>query len=68
MRNIRRNLMRITASRRKLTDENVRQIHEQRAAGMTLRAIAEQHGVAPSTISGILAGVSWRWVKPAEED
>lgn len=63
MRSIRQNLATLTRQKRKLTDEKVKQIREQHAAGKTQRELAEEHHVARSTISGIVGRISWRDVQ-----
>lgn len=46
----------------KLTDEDVRTIRRERAAGVTQRALQTRFGVSQGTISHIQSGKSWRHV------
>lgn len=60
---IRANIAKIVRQKRKLNDEKVKLIREQHAAGRTQRELAKEHCVARSTISGIVARLSWREIK-----
>jgi len=45
----------------RLTEDAVRSIRNALAAGATKKGLAEMHGVAPSTISGIASRRLWGW-------
>ncbi|MFA5053574.1 MAG: HNH endonuclease [Parcubacteria group bacterium] len=51
------------SGRAKLTEEQVRELKAQRAAGATQVAIAKQYGVSRRAIREILAGRNWRHIK-----
>lgn len=46
----------------KLTEESVRSIRAERAAGSTLRGLAAKYGVRHGTLTAMLAGRTWRHV------
>lgn len=48
--------------RKKLTDEQVRQIHELYAEGHTQSALAAKFGVSQPVISGIVIGRNWKTI------
>lgn len=48
--------------RARLTDEQVRQIRQQRTNGATLLAIATAFGVGSGTVSNIVKGRTWRHI------
>jgi hypothetical protein len=50
----------------KLTDESVIQIRLSRAAGASLKALAEEFGVTFSNVSAIVLGKSWRHILPVD--
>jgi hypothetical protein len=43
----------------KLTEDQVRDIRQERAAGVTLKVLSERHGVGMSQVSRIARGQSW---------
>lgn len=45
------------------TDEEVRQIREERAAGIAVRELAARYGVHPVTIRQLIRGDSYGWVR-----
>jgi hypothetical protein len=45
------------------TDEQVRQIREERAAGTSAVALAATYGVAAKTIRDLVAGRTYGWVR-----
>jgi DNA-binding NarL/FixJ family response regulator len=57
-------LPRIGTNKRKLTEEQVREIKRALAEGRSSRDIARQFGVTGSTVRDIAAGDRWGWVKP----
>jgi DNA-binding NarL/FixJ family response regulator len=57
-------LPRIGSNKRKLTEEQVREIKRALAEGRSSRDIARQYGVTGSTVRGIAAGDWWGWVEP----
>jgi hypothetical protein len=53
----------IAAKLRKLTDDDVRSICREVAAGTPQLRLAERHGVSPATICRIVAGKKYQWVE-----
>jgi hypothetical protein len=49
--------------RKAFTDEQVRQIREERAAGTSAVALAATYGVAAKTIRDLVAGRTYGWVR-----
>lgn len=57
-------LPRTGTNKRKLTEEQVREIKRALAAGRSSRDVARQFGVTGSTVRDIRAGDRWGWVEP----
>ena len=56
-------LMRGTHKNAKVTPERVIQIREMRTRGVSVRDVADAHGISKQLVSAIIAGREWAWVK-----
>ena len=52
----------VTHGKARLSEQDVRDIRQMRASGMTVDSIGEQYGIAPAHVSGIVKRKYWRHV------
>lgn len=63
-RRIRLNLLAQGTKRRKLDEDQVRQVKRWLAEGVMHKEIGRRVGVSPRTITNIAGGSTWGWVQP----